>query len=137
MGSARSRSRSWGAVGSQVGVTCAQSRSADCRIGGRGAQLEARSVGQAPVRFVAGDARIARGGAGVDDTVDPPRRDALAGLGYDEAFLRARNPALIEVTTRNRKYRSDKAIRELGYAPSPLAQGVEDCWRWYRDRGEV
>ena len=46
-------------------------------------------------------------------------------------------PALAEVTAKNRRYSSAKAIRELGYAPKPLAHGLEQCWRWYKDNGHV
>ena len=46
-------------------------------------------------------------------------------------------PALAEVTAKNRRYSSEKAIRELGYAPKPLAHGLEQCWRWYLDNGHV
>lgn len=37
----------------------------------------------------------------------------------------------------NRRFRSDKAVRELGYRPSPFEAGVEACRRWYEARGEL
>ena len=46
-------------------------------------------------------------------------------------------PALAEVTAKNRRYSSAKAIRELGYEPKPLAHGLEQCWRWYLDNGHA
>jgi len=35
-----------------------------------------------------------------------------------------------EISRRNRKFSSNKAISELGYAPSPLESGLEACWSW-------
>jgi hypothetical protein len=49
----------------------------------------------------------------------------------------ALTPALAEVTAKNRRYSSANAIRELDYAPKPLAHGLEQCWRWYLDNGHV
>lgn len=46
-------------------------------------------------------------------------------------------PALAEVITKNRRYSSAKAIAELSYDPKPLAYGLEQCWRWYKDNGHV
>lgn len=46
-------------------------------------------------------------------------------------------PGLAEVSAQNRRYASDKAIRELGYAPKPLEHGLEACWAWYREQGIV
>ena len=42
-------------------------------------------------------------------------------------------PALVKITSRNRKYSSAKAITELGYAPQSLEAGAEACWRWLQD----
>lgn len=42
-------------------------------------------------------------------------------------------PALVKITSRNRKYSSAKAITELGYAPQALEAGAEACWRWLQD----
>lgn len=44
-------------------------------------------------------------------------------------------PVLARVSAANRRYSSAKAVRELGYAPKPLAHGIEQCWRWYLDNG--
>jgi dihydroflavonol-4-reductase len=46
-------------------------------------------------------------------------------------------PALAEITAKNRRYSSAKAIRELGYEPKPLVHGLEQCWRWYLDNGHA
>lgn len=46
-------------------------------------------------------------------------------------------PALVRVTTRNRQYRSDKAMRELDYTPSPLESGIEAAWAWAKAEGKV
>lgn len=55
------------------------------------------------------------------------------------ASLRRREPQmtplLVEISSRNRRYHSSKAMRELGYAPRPLETGIEACARWYRDQG--
>lgn len=42
---------------------------------------------------------------------------------------------LARVTARNRQYSSDRAMRELGYAPRPLEIGIEACREWYRAEG--
>lgn len=44
-------------------------------------------------------------------------------------------PALAEISIRNRRFSSEKAVRELGYAPQPLSEGIGACWRWLGDRG--
>jgi len=43
--------------------------------------------------------------------------------------------SLARVTCKNRRYRSDRAITELGYAPSPLEEGIRACRDWYRAEG--
>ena len=43
--------------------------------------------------------------------------------------------SLAKVSCRNRRYRSDRAIAELGYAPSPLEDGIRACRDWYRAEG--
>ena len=57
----------------------------------------------------------------------------LAGLvtGKEPAFTRQ----LARVSTRNRRYSSDRAVQELGYAPGPLEIGIEACREWYRAEG--
>ena len=42
--------------------------------------------------------------------------------------------ATCRILTRNRRYRSDKAVAELGYPISPLAGGLRRCWEWHRRR---
>lgn len=44
-------------------------------------------------------------------------------------------PALAELSTRNRRYSSARAMSVLGYSISPLAPTLEATLRWYRDRG--
>ena len=41
-----------------------------------------------------------------------------------------------EISRRNRKFSSSKAISELGYSPSPLEEGLEACWNWTQAQGE-
>jgi dihydroflavonol-4-reductase len=43
--------------------------------------------------------------------------------------------SLARVSCKNRRYRSDRAITELGYAPSPLEEGIRACRDWYRAEG--
>lgn len=38
------------------------------------------------------------------------------------------------ILTRNRRYRSDKAVAELGYRVSPLAAALRACWQWHLHR---
>lgn len=57
----------------------------------------------------------------------------LVGMvsGTEPAFSRQ----LARVSTRNRRYSSDRAVQELGYAPGPLEIGIEACRAWYRAEG--
>ena len=61
---------------------------------------------------------------------------ALAHTGV--SHLSGREPRLslptCRILTRNRRYRSAKAVAELGYAVSPLAAGLRACWEWHLDR---
>ena len=41
-----------------------------------------------------------------------------------------------EISRRNRKFSSNKAVSELGYSPSPLEEGLEACWSWAQAQGE-
>lgn len=41
----------------------------------------------------------------------------------------------LDVLTSNRSIRSDKAKRELGYAPRPLTETVRDAYRWFAEQG--
>ena len=61
---------------------------------------------------------------------------ALAHTGV--SHLSGREPRLslptCRILTRNRRYRSAKAVAELGYAVSALATGLRACWEWHLDR---
>ena len=61
---------------------------------------------------------------------------ALAHTGV--SHLSGREPRLslptCRILTRNRRYRSAKAVAALGYAVSPLATGLRACWEWHLDR---
>lgn len=43
-------------------------------------------------------------------------------------------PALAEIVIRNRRYRSDRAVDELGLRFSPLESGIEALWDWHHRR---
>ena len=77
---------------------------------------------------------------------EPPRRSAgplllwLVGASQElGAVFRDGEPpgtrALSYIASRNRRYSSARAIRELGYAPQPLEVGVQACLAWYRSEG--
>ncbi|MCB9762581.1 MAG: NAD(P)H-binding protein [Alphaproteobacteria bacterium] len=72
-------------------------------------------------------------------TLSYPMLRAVALLDRLTAPLTGRpprvTPALAFISTRNRRYRSDKAIRELGYAPRPVEEGLRACWDWYVGQG--
>ena len=61
---------------------------------------------------------------------------ALAHTGLSR--LNGREPRVSlptsRILTRNRRYRSDKAVAELGYPVSPLAAGLRACWQWHLHR---
>jgi len=44
---------------------------------------------------------------------------------------------LARTVVRNRRYSSQKAIDELGFTPSPIEDGIRECWQWARDSGQV
>ena len=44
-------------------------------------------------------------------------------------------PALATVSSRNRMYSSLKAEQHLGFAPTPLTDGIAACRDWYRQHG--
>lgn len=46
-------------------------------------------------------------------------------------------PALTRIIIRNRRYSSQKAINDLGYAPQPIEEGIQACWRWAQETGRV
>lgn len=66
---------------------------------------------------------------------------ALSWAAEAGGWLTGKEPSLTrpqaEILVRNRRYRSDRAIRTFGYAPRPLREGLEACWRWCRDAGHV
>ena len=77
--------------------------------------------------------------------VPPPRRrlapwmlGALALAHTMASRLHGREPRIsiptCHILTRNRRYRSAKAVRELGYRISPLREGLQRCWEWHRRR---
>ena len=77
--------------------------------------------------------------------VPPPRRrlapwmlGALALAHTAGARLSGGEPRVslptYHILTRNRRYRSDKAVQELGYRISPLGDGLRRCWEWHRRR---
>ena len=59
---------------------------------------------------------------------------AHTGIGH----LNGREPRVslptCHVLSRNRRYRCDKAVAELGYPVSPLAAGLRACWEWHLQR---
>ena len=80
--------------------------------------------------------------------VPPPRRrlapwmlGALALVHTAASGLSGREPRIsiptYHILTRNRRYRSDKAVRELGYRISPLRDGLRRCWEWHRRRQQA
>ena len=106
----------------------------------RGRAGERYILGGSPLSFRELFAAI----AGVAGVAAPRRRLApwmlhalaLAHTGY--GHLSGREPRVslptCRILTRNRRYRSDKAVAELGYAVSPLAAGLRDCWEWHLQR---
>ena len=78
--------------------------------------------------------------------VDPPRRvlgrfvmRTAAAVQASKAVFTGEEPpltqALAEMSVRNRRYASDKARGQLGYATRPLEEGIEACAAWYREQG--
>ena len=43
----------------------------------------------------------------------------------------------LDVLISNRSIRSDKAKRELGYRPRPLAATIRDAYRWFAEQGQL
>ena len=64
---------------------------------------------------------------------------AMGLLHTGASCLTGREPRVsvptCRILTRNRRYRSARAIRELGYPVSPLAEGLRACWDWHLERG--
>lgn len=78
--------------------------------------------------------------------VPAPRRVVSEGLLYPFAFVegglarlsrrRPRiTPALARMSCRNRRYRCDKAVAELGYTPRSLEESLAETLTWMRARG--
>ncbi len=71
--------------------------------------------------------------------VQPWMMRLFAGWGWLRSELSGSEqpvmPPLVDLSTANRRYSSDKAARELGYAPRPLEVGIRQCLEWYRERG--
>lgn len=81
--------------------------------------------------------------------VDPPRR----GLPYPVAWIAGKAGDLLEVVTRREttvnsmsvgyaftdlyRYRSDKAVRELGYVLVPIEPAIRNAVKWFRARGMI
>lgn len=81
--------------------------------------------------------------------VDPPRRR----LPYPVAWIGGRAGDLLEVFTGREtivnsvsvgyaftdryRYRSDKAVRELGYVLAPIEPAISDAVNWFRARGMI
>lgn len=88
-------------------------------------------------------ARVARAlGCPAPRHVLGPTALRLAGAAMEcAALVTGREPDLTRQLAGtlcwNRRFSSDKAARELGYSPSPLEEGVEECRRWYEARGEL
>jgi farnesol dehydrogenase len=45
-------------------------------------------------------------------------------------------PDLVEIYRHDWAYRSDRAVRELGYAPRPFAQGLAETLAWLKESGQ-
>lgn len=86
--------------------------------------------------------------AGEVTGVAPPRLvtpvwTARLGVPIAKAFARvtAKPPMMthesLDVLISNRSIRSDKAKRELGYRPRPLAATVRDAYRWFAEQGQL
>ena len=107
--------------------------------------LRAFDKGKAGQRYILGGSPLdwaevfRRVQAVVGGTV-PTRRGSPGWLGFLARLEGVRatlardkpqlTPQLVEITRRNRRFSSDKAIRELGYAPLPIEVGIEACWAW-------
>src|SRR5574337_173630 len=81
--------------------------------------------------------------------VDPPRRR----LPHSAAWIAGKGGDLVELVTRREttlnsvsvryaftdlyRYRSDKAVRELGYTVAPIEPAIRDAITWFRTRGMI
>jgi dihydroflavonol-4-reductase len=80
--------------------------------------------------------------------VDPPRRRLphavawLAGRGGDLVEVAGREITVNSISvgyafTDRYRFRSDKAVRELGYVVRPIEPAIRDAITWFRTRGVV
>lgn len=81
--------------------------------------------------------------------VDPPRRRLphsaawIGGKAGDLVELLARRDTTVNsfnvryAFTDHYRYRSDKAVRELGYAVAPIEPAIRNAISWFRDRGMI
>ena len=107
----------------------------------RGRPGERYILGGSPLSFRELFAAI----AGVVGVAAPRRRLApwmLTAMGLMHTGLgrlSGREPRVslptCRILTRNRRYHSAKAVAELNYPVSPLADGLRACWEWYLDSG--
>jgi dihydroflavonol-4-reductase len=81
--------------------------------------------------------------------VDPPRRR----LPHSAAWIAGKGGDLLELVTRGEttvnsfsvryaftdlyRYRSDKAVRELGYMVAPIEPAIRNALKWFRSRGMI
>ncbi len=103
----------------------------------RGRPGERYVLGGAPVTF----RELFAAAAALVGVAPPQRRlapwmlGALALAHTAGSLATGREPrvsfATCRILTRNRRYRSDKAVAELGYRISPLADGLRRCWEWH------
>ncbi len=67
---------------------------------------------------------------------------ASAAGALQKAWARLTNgtpkltPDLVEIYRHDWAYRSDRAVRELGYAPRPFAQGLAETLKWLKESGQ-
>jgi dihydroflavonol-4-reductase len=47
------------------------------------------------------------------------------------------NSAGVGMSSQHHRFRSDRAIRELGYSIRPLEETLQDAWKWFVDYGYV
>ena len=77
--------------------------------------------------------------------VSPPHKEhsnsmltTLAILDSGRGIITGKEPKftlpLAKIMTKNRKYSSDKAKRELNYNISHLSVGLISCWEWYKEK---
>jgi len=57
---------------------------------------------------------------------------ALCARSRNSALI---TPEMLRGANGAHEFNSSKAIRELDYAPTPLRDSLEKCYRWYREAG--